>query len=215
MARRWYRPGRYPRALILSEPTGDDRRVADRTDLYRVLQVDPSANPLVIQAAYRALAQIHHPDLSGDADEMKRINAAWEVLGDPKRRRQYDIERAGRHAPQARSAPAHAPEATSKPAARSTHQNEDHAGPPQGPASGSVLRFGRYEGWSIGQIARVDPPFLEWLRRVPAGRQLKDEIDVALRRADGARRMGVPNRAAEGSEQPVHTWAPGAPTRVR
>ena len=216
--------------------------MAERPDLYRILQVDPSANPLVIQAAYRALAQIHHPDVSGDSDEMKRLNAAWEILGDAKKRRSYDIERAGRHAPQSAHPSAqpgvahHA--STSRAGASSaagshahggatantgaetaaqptTARAEDHAGPPQGPASGSVLRFGRYEGWSIGQIARLDPPFLEWLRRVPAGRQLKDEIDVALRRADGARRMGVPNRAAEGSEAPVHTWAPGAPTRVR
>jgi curved DNA-binding protein CbpA len=68
-----------------------------RTDPYRVLQVDPSANQLVIQAAYRVLAQIFHPDVSGDEAEMKRINAAWEILGDPRRRKQYDIEVAGRH----------------------------------------------------------------------------------------------------------------------
>jgi curved DNA-binding protein CbpA len=68
-----------------------------RPDYYRALQVDPAANPLVIQAAYRVLAQIWHPDGSGDDGEMKRINAAWEVLGDPRRRKQYDIERAGRH----------------------------------------------------------------------------------------------------------------------
>lgn len=201
---------------------------SDRTDLYRVLQVDPSANPLVIQAAYRALAQIFHPDLSGDADEMKRINAAWEVLGDPRRRKQYDIERAGRHAPVATATPAsgvhatpprhhaqaHDPSPTPRPPAASAPRPEDHAGPPVGPASGSTLKFGRYEGWTVGQVARVDPPFLEWLRRVPLGRQLKPEIDLELQRAAGARRMGV-GGASITNDQPVHTWAPGAPTRVR
>jgi hypothetical protein len=81
-----------------------------------------------------------------------------------------------------------------------------------------VLRFGRYEGWTIGQVARVDPTFLEWLRRVPLGRALKPEIDLALQRADGARRMGIgtaSSSAAATNDRPVHTWAPGAPTRVR
>ena len=206
---------------------------SDRTDLYKVLQVDPSANPLVIQAAYRALAQIHHPDVSGDADEMKRLNAAWEVLGDARKRRQYDIERAGRHSPQPAAAPrpqqsapavhtsyesassAHAPSGHAPSAQPSTAaRQEDSAGPPVGPASGSVIRFGRYDGWTIGQVARVDPPFLEWLRRVPLGRSLKPEIDLALQRADGARRMGI-GSAGTTNDQPVHTWAPGAPTRVR
>jgi len=225
---------------------------SERTDLYRVLQVDPSANPLVIQAAYRALAQIFHPDVSGDSDEMKRINAAWEILRDPRRRRQYDIERAGRHAPQAPGAATHASHPTaaadpgyaSRPASasstsasaagssspassgtaqRPTHgpathgqhgaRSEEHAGPPIGPASGSLIKFGRYEGWTIGQVARVDPPFLEWLRRVPLGRQLKPEIDLALQRAEGARRMGV--GALSSNDKPVHTWRPGAPTSVR
>ena len=218
---------------------------SDRSDLYKVLQVDPSANPLVIQAAYRALAQIFHPDLSGDADEMKRLNAAWEVLGDARKRRQYDIERAGRHAPQvavptganaAHGAPQHA--SPPRPAPATTHSSsaagheaaaahatgpasapgaarpDDHAGPPVGHASGSLIRFGRYDGWTVGQVARVDAPFLEWLRRVPLGRQLKAEIDVELQRADGARRMGIRGAAAT-NDQPVHTWAPGAPTRVR
>jgi curved DNA-binding protein CbpA len=210
---------------------------SERADLYRVLQVDPSANPLVIQAAYRALAQIFHPDVSGDSEEMKRINAAWEVLRDPRRRRQYDIERAGRHAPQpptptATSTPradhaaaptagpraaSHAPHAASASQASTASpstvgRSDEHAGPPVGPASGSTIRFGRYEGWTIGQVARVDPAFLEWLRRVPLGRQLKPEIDLALQRADGARRMGMSGQSS--NDKPVHTWKPGAPTRV-
>lgn len=212
---------------------------SDRTDLYKVLHVDPSANPLVIQAAYRVLAQIFHPDVSGDSEEMKRLNAAWEVLRDPRKRRQYDIERAGRHAPQPAAAqpgtthPPAAHPATTHSAARphapatahatshaTTHspttapRDEEKAGPPVGPASGSLIRFGRYEGWTVGQVARVDPAFLEWLRRVPLGRQLKPEIDLELQRADGVRRMGIRGSTLT-NDQPVHTWAPGAPTRVR
>jgi len=179
----------------------------ERETLYRVLQVDPGANQLVIQAAYRVLARIFHPDVDGDGDQMKRLNHAWSILGDPLRRAEYDRQLAGLHATPVTAA---APATSRRPAAQ-----DDHAGPPQGEPSGPRLTFGRYEGWTIGQVARVDPPFLEWLRRVPAGRQLNDAIDFALQRAEGARRMGIRSDASAGADRPVHTWRPGAPTRVR
>jgi hypothetical protein len=43
-----------------------------------------------------------------------------------------------------------------------------------------VLDFGRYAGWSFGQIARHDPDFLEWLARAPIGRSFRAEIEVIL-----------------------------------
>ncbi len=61
------------------------------------------------------------------------------------------------------------------------------AGPPPGSPSGSILTFGRYAGWSLGEIARRDIEFLEWLDRMPIGRPHRDEIDALLRRA-GRRR---------------------------
>ena len=61
------------------------------------------------------------------------------------------------------------------------------AGPPPGNASGSVVTFGRYSGWSLGEIARADLEFLEWLDRMPIGRPYRDEIDTILRRT-GRRR---------------------------
>jgi curved DNA-binding protein CbpA len=184
----------------------------DRTDHYRVLQVHPSANPLVIQAAYRVLARIFHPDVEGDDEQMKRINRAWEVLGDPRRRAQYDNESAGRHPGPAVSTGFAASTAAPSPPAPAKAWSDDHAGPPQGQPFGPVLTFGRYEGWSLGQIARMDRPFLEWLRRVPAGRALRDEIDAVLRSGG---MDGVDRRRYERDGQRVHTWAPGAPTKVR
>jgi curved DNA-binding protein CbpA len=197
--------------------------VPERESLYRVLQVDPGANQLVIQAAYRVLARIFHPDVEGDDEQMKLLNHAWSILGDALRRAEYDRQLAGRHVgPATATATAAArPAATTgawsatQPTARHNAKQDDHAGPPQGEPSGPMLTFGRYEGWTIGQVARVDPPFLEWLRRVPAGRQFKDAIDVALQRADGARRMGIASDASTTNDRPVHTWRPGAPTRVR
>jgi hypothetical protein len=62
------------------------------------------------------------------------------------------------------------------------------AGPPPGNPSGSVIRFGRYDGWSLGEIARTDLEFLEWLDRMPIGRPYRSEIEALLRRA--GRRSG-------------------------
>ncbi len=59
---------------------------------YELLGVAPHASHDEIRRAYRALAQVHHPDTNPDAAaaSMVEINAAWEVLGDPARRREYD-----------------------------------------------------------------------------------------------------------------------------
>ena len=147
-------------------------------DHYRTLQVDPAADVEVIQAAYRVLARRYHPDAhAGDDAVMKRINAAWEVLGDKDRRAAYDKTRAG--GGERRQAPI----VTTEPVARPV--SPDHAGPPVGRPFGTVLTYGRYEGWSLGQIAMADPGFLEWLRSVPGGRYLRPEIDAILKEVRG------------------------------
>ena len=61
------------------------------------------------------------------------------------------------------------------------------AGRPPGNPSGSVMNFGRYDGWSLGEIARADLEYLEWLDRMPIGRPYRDEIDAILRQT-GRRR---------------------------
>src|SRR3954468_15700265 len=66
-----------------------------RGTLYDVLQVSPWCEPEVLQAAYRALARTRHPDVNRvpDAeDQMRRLNAAYQVLSDPTRRARYDEE---------------------------------------------------------------------------------------------------------------------------
>jgi curved DNA-binding protein CbpA len=62
-------------------------------DPYRVLQVDPLAEPEVVDAAFRRLARKYHPDVNPGpeaAELMGQIVAAYEILRDPGRRAAYD-----------------------------------------------------------------------------------------------------------------------------
>lgn len=72
------------------------------------------------------------------------------------------------------------------------------AGPPPGRPSGSVLTFGRYAGWSLGEVGRVDLEYLEWLDRMPIGRPHRDEIDGILRRSGRRRSAAAESRQDRG-----------------
>ena len=77
-------------------------------DLYEILHLHPSAHPDVIQAAYRRLALLYHPDKnpSPEATEMMAaVNRAYAVLSDPEQRAEYDRSRASRASNNAASGP--------------------------------------------------------------------------------------------------------------
>lgn len=67
-------------------------------DYYRILQVHPEAEEAIIVAAYRQLIKKYHPDTldpekRDDPDILqivRELNEAYEVLGDEKKRHQYD-----------------------------------------------------------------------------------------------------------------------------
>lgn len=63
-------------------------------DYYRVLGVDETASDAEIRSAYRKLAREAHPDANPDDPDaearFKEISAAYGVVGDPDKRREYD-----------------------------------------------------------------------------------------------------------------------------
>jgi len=70
--------------------------ISGAPDYYRILRVDPEAEPEVINAAYRKLAAMYHPDVDPSPDAQARmveINQAYGVLRDPDARAAYDRAR--------------------------------------------------------------------------------------------------------------------------
>ncbi len=64
------------------------------TDYYKVLGVSSTAADKEITRAYRKLAKQYHPDANpGSEERFKEISAAYDVLGDPAKRKEYDTVR--------------------------------------------------------------------------------------------------------------------------
>jgi curved DNA-binding protein len=63
-------------------------------DYYKTLGVPRTASDADIKKAFRKLAREHHPDVAKDKkkaeEKFKEVNEAYEVLGDPAKRKKYD-----------------------------------------------------------------------------------------------------------------------------
>lgn len=146
--------------------------MVERRDPYRILQVQPDADLDVVRAAYRVLARKVHPDASAPMNEseelrMTDLNWAYAIVRDPVKRRAWEAERRRTPPPTPRDPATH--------------------GAPRGPLSedgaGMRLDFGRYEGWTLGEVVKRDPDYLDWLRRHGSGARYRDAIDILLRSA--------------------------------
>ena len=131
-------------------------------DLYEILHLHPSAHPDVIQAAYRRLALLYHPDRnpSPEASEMMAaVNRVYEVLSDPERRAEYDRSRAAQS-----SAPASG--AGTGPSAASASQAPRPSNAPRNPTGYFTL------GSSKSDVADIHGP----PRDVSIDRNIREEV---------------------------------------
>ncbi len=152
--------------------------------LYDVLMISPWADLQFMTLAYRHLAKRYHPDVDASpeaAARMAELNDAYAILRDPSKRSAYD-ESVGLGP--ARPAPVSAERSANRDSRGPSPSPYGEAGPPPTrPApSGSALTFGRYRGWTLDQVARVDRDYLEWLSRTTMGRNYRRELDSLIKR---------------------------------
>lgn len=143
----------------------------------------------MIRAAFRVLARIYHPDFGGDVRRMIALNDAWPVLGDERRRAASDAASQSREPDRPIVVTAPAPSGFERGPA------SDHR-PTAGGKSGATLDFGRYAGWTLGDLAHHDPDYLRWLERTPAGRHLAAEIGRLLAQREPVVAAPPPSRRA-------------------
>lgn len=145
-----------------------------RHTFYKVLMLAETVDAEIISTVYRKLAQRYHPDVDRSPEAARRmteINEAYATLRDAELRKKYDAWLASRRDRRSSDRLIHRPGEVAY----------GEAGLPVGPPQGSVIDFGRYSGWTLGQIKRRDPGFLEWLVRAPAGRHYRTEIEQLIR----------------------------------
>jgi molecular chaperone DnaJ len=78
--------------FLLGKLYGILEKEVKMTDYYKILGVDKSSSQEEIKKAYRKLALEYHPDKpTGDEVRFKEISEAYETLGDPQKRQQYEL----------------------------------------------------------------------------------------------------------------------------
>ena len=154
------------------------------TDLYKLLQVDPEADLDVIRAAHRVLAMRLHPesDLSGVEEvRLAELDRALATLADPFRRIAYDQQRQFELVAMGPGRP----NAFGEPGGEVDHHEHlsigalterNQAGQNGQNVANVALDFGRYAGWTLGELAHSDPTYLRWLARHSSGIRYRSAI---------------------------------------
>ena len=62
-------------------------------DYYETLGVEKGSSADQIKKKYRKLSMKHHPDRGGNKETFQKINTAYQILGDPVKKRNYDMQR--------------------------------------------------------------------------------------------------------------------------
>ncbi|MEX2136626.1 MAG: DnaJ domain-containing protein [Chloroflexota bacterium] len=142
----------------------------ERRDPYRILYVIRDADPDVVRAAYRVLARKLHPDgkdapLDAAAERrMADLNWAYAQVRDEAARRAYERDRM-----------ANPPRTAAEPRSHGAPLPDDDD------ATHVTLDFGRYQGWTLRDVARRDIDYLIWLRRHASGARFRAAIDRLVR----------------------------------
>ena len=159
---------------------------------YKLLQVDPEADPEVIAAAYNALLdKLRLARAARGVTEFREaeLKRAYAVLSDPGKRNAY----AAAHAPVAfsigpvdgaTSAPIPSAGLSGRIAAQ-TGQIAAHAHD-DGPAA-VRLNFGRFAGHSLEEILHLDAEYLRWLSRHSSGLRYRNAIMRLLAQPEAPR----------------------------
>jgi len=97
MARPWHAPADVPVGFWFHYPGrfrgGGGVEKQSLSDYYELLQVPRNASEDAIKKSYRRLARLYHPDSNKArfaSEHMTLLNAAYGVLSDPQKRREYD-----------------------------------------------------------------------------------------------------------------------------
>ncbi len=118
--------------------------MAEELDYYAILEVERTADDEALRLAYRRLAWRYHPDVAGpDAmSKMREINAAYQTLSDPERRKAYDA-----------TLPVIPDSATIRPAPQSERRPRDGLRLVKGTASTLMRRFSELDMAPVAAIA--------------------------------------------------------------
>lgn len=79
--------------MAMGEDTTTSQKPAPAGSLYSVLCITQDADMAALKAAYRRMARQTHPDVNKEPDAaaaFHRVQSAYDVLGDPLKRRKYD-----------------------------------------------------------------------------------------------------------------------------
>ncbi|GAC1426739.1 MAG: molecular chaperone DnaJ [Candidatus Velthaea sp.] len=152
---------------------------------YDILGVEKSAAEKDVKSAYRKLARKWHPDANPDnqkkaEDKFKEIQEAYEVLGDPEKRRKYDVlgsdwQQAAREAEQQRT--------YRQAQAEATYPNfgGDGGFNAGGPGAGGASGFSDFFDMFFSGIGRRGTPGPTTFQE--RGQDLDTTIDLALHEA--------------------------------
>ena len=162
------------------------------SDYYKILEVDPEADPEVIAAAYRVLTKrVRSKDDLEEADQIRlaELDLAYAVLSNPAQRLAFDERRLSEtvavgpgyyHGNGNGNGNGQAYDAAARLAAGPL--SERVAAGLHGESLGELtINFGRYSGWTLSEIAGSDPEYLMWLSRHSSGIRYRRAILRLLR----------------------------------